>query len=161
MNRLDKIRRNHGLEHATISTLLSHPKTKSVLAGYSTHRGFVIIGQVEHSVVSECVERAIHRIEDGEPELAISAYCGTNIIVSAALASIGAVLAIRSFGTGMPGLTRTFTHAVIAIIAGRPLGRFVQSRYTTSPDVQNLQIRSMTHHRLGNLDAHWIATEFS
>jgi hypothetical protein len=161
MNAFDRVKRNHGLEHATISIIMSHQKVNGLFAGYSTHQGFLIVGQVDSDVVSECLDTALQRLKDGESELAVSTYCGTNIMVSAVLAVLSTALTIKLSGSGMRGIGRAVTNTIIALIAARPIGRFVQARYTTSPNIHQIEIRSIAHHHLGKLDVHWISTMFA
>jgi hypothetical protein len=97
----------------------------------------------------------------GEADLAISPFCGTNIVVGAALSTVGTLLGYRLAGGGTRGVNRAFSNAALAIVASRPLGRMVQRRYTTSADVGDMQIDGVSYHQLGKLTVHWVATSFA
>ena len=82
-------------------------------------------------------------------------------MVAAALATLGAALALRFGGFGIRGLNRAFSNATLAMVASRPIGRFVQERYTTSADVGAASIVGVTRHEVGPLTLHWVATRFA
>ncbi len=157
----EKTKRNHGLEHATISLLLEQLPHDRPMAGYSIPAGFLVLGNVTTEQVKENAEAGLARMKAGEADLAISPFCGTNIVVGAGLATLGTLAGYHMAGRGLRGLSRAFSNAVFAIVASRPLGRLAQQRYTTSADVGSMTIKSVTHHQLGKLSVHWVATEFS
>jgi hypothetical protein len=157
----EKIQRNHGLEHGTISLLLSRIPHDKPMAGYSIPGGFLVLGTVTNEQVATCVHEALDRMKGGEADLAISPFCGTNIIVGAALATLGTLAGYRLGGRGLSGVNRAFTNAAFAIVASRPIGRIVQQRYTTSADVASLEIQSVTTNKIGRLTVHWVATSFA
>ena len=156
----DKTKRNHGIEHGTISLLLSRVPHDQPMAGYSIPGGFFVLGSVTTEQVTACANEALTRMQAGEADLAISPFCGTNIVVGAALATAGTLLGYRLAGRGMRGVNRAFSNAALAIAASRPLGRMVQQRYTTSADVSGVRIDHVDHHQLGRLTVHWVATAF-
>jgi len=82
---ISRIRRNHGLEHATI-TLLSQrfplpPHGRILIPG-----GFFLLGDVPTEEVREVVAQALSRMNNGERQLAVHPNCGTNYAVSGILA---------------------------------------------------------------------------
>ena len=85
MNWWERTKRNHGLEHGTITLLLSGVKAPQPMAGYSTPAGFLVVGSLATDAVRESAEEALRRMKAGEAELAVSPFCGTNIVVGAAL----------------------------------------------------------------------------
>ena len=85
MNLWHKTIRNHGLEHATISLLMQEFKLRGPLAGYSIPYGFFILGNATLDQIRKSVALALLQFQDGEKGLAISPYCGTNILTSACL----------------------------------------------------------------------------
>jgi hypothetical protein len=157
----EKTKRNHGLEHATISLLLNELPHDRPMAGYSIPLGFVVLGSVSTDQVRDAAYAGLQRMKDGEADLAISPFCGTNIVVGAALTTMGTLAGYRFAGKGLRGINRAFSNAVFAIVASRPLGRLVQQRYTTSADVGGMSIESITHHQMGKLTVHWVATSFA
>jgi hypothetical protein len=156
-----KIQRNHGLEHGTISLLMSRGANNQAMAGYSIPGGFLVLGNVTMQQVSDAAAEALARMKAGESDLAISPFCGTNIVVGAALTTMGTLLGYRLAGGGSPGVSRAFSNAALAIVASRPVGRMVQRLYTTSSDVGDMQIEGVSYHQLGKLTAHWVATTFA
>ena len=58
---LDRIRRNHGLEHATIH-LLSQRFPGVFLAGHSDTQGFWLFGQVPLEAVAQAAQEALERL---------------------------------------------------------------------------------------------------
>ena len=160
MNWWEKTKRNHGLEHGTISLLLGSGTVAKPMAGHSNPAGFVVLGSLTTAEVRESAETALARMKAGEAELAISPFCGTNIIVGAWLATLATLAGYSLGGRGLRGVNRAFSNAVLAIVASRPLGRLVQPRYTTSGDVAELRITGVTRYELGRLTVHWVATSF-
>ena len=73
-----RIRRNHGLEHATIHVLSEGHKRFSA-QGNSDHRGFHlnIYGDVTGEEVAAAVAEAHRRPRAGERHLAVHPNCGT------------------------------------------------------------------------------------
>ena len=161
MNLWQKTQRNHGLEHATIGLLLDRITRDQPIAGYSVPGGFLVLAQATTEQISEAAEEALARMKAGEGDMAVSPFCGTNIVVGAGLATLASLAGYRLAGHGLKGLSRAFSNSVLAIVASRPLGRFVQQRYTTSPDVESMDIDRVTHIQLGRLSFHWVATSFS
>ena len=156
----DTTKRNHGLEHGTISLLLNRIPHNRPMAGYSIPGGFFVLGSVTTEQVGDCAREALGRMQAGEADLAISPFCGTNIVVGAALSTLGTLAGYRFGGRGLRGVNRAFSNAALAIAASRPLGRIVQERYTTSADVGGMHIDSINVHYLGKLTVHWVATSF-
>ena len=160
MNIWDKTKRNHGLEHGTISLILSGLQHHQPMAGYSIPGGFFVVGDVTTDQVKDCSREALSRMQRGEEELAVSPFCGTNIVVTAMLTSLSSVIGYTLGGRGLRGLNRAFSNSALAIVAAQPLGRSVQRRYTTSADVASMRIESITRHKLGKLTVHWVSTAF-
>ena len=86
-----RIRRNHGLEHATIHVLSEGHKRFSA-QGNSDHRGFHlnIYGDVTGEEVAAAVAEAHRRLRAGERHLAVHPNCGTVLVTTAMLATLAA-----------------------------------------------------------------------
>lgn len=160
---LSRIRRNHGLEHATLHVLSKrHPKRN--LAGHSDTGGFWIIGDVMLDDVYEAVEEARSRLDKGEANLAVHRNCGTNFVTSGILAGLAAGVAM--FGAGrrtrdkLERLPAAMFLATIALIFSQPLGFLVQERITTSPDLGDLQVVEIVTTKKGKMKAHRITTRY-
>ena len=142
---LSHIRKNHAMEHATI-TLLSETKPHISFSGYSFVKGFWIMGKAELQDVQKAAELAYARLKNGEKKLAIHPGCGTNIAVTGlctAAAAMLADLAKSDDDTTWERFSSFTTAGMIGALAGRPLGPKVQKYITTDPDVKNLSIVSI------------------
>jgi hypothetical protein len=132
-HRLDDIRRNHGLEHATVSVLL---------AGRATADGFYIVGQVDEATLRSCAAEALSRMQRGEASLAVSPLCGTNIAVTGAVtaAATMATLARTPREGFRDRFGNAFTAAMLGVVLAQPLGRFVQAHLTTRADLDGFEL---------------------
>ncbi len=153
------VRRNHGLEHAAVTLLLSRfPGTRMV--GRASTDGFYLWGKVTREQIEEHVHAALARMKGGERSLAVTPYCGTNLLVAGAVAGGASMLALgpRRRADRIP---RVVTAATVGLIAAQPLGRWVQERLTTSPDVERLEVvgvRSLGH-GIHKVDTRWTEPE--
>ena len=88
---VSRIKRNHGLEHATIHVLSEGHKRFSA-QGNSDHRGFHlnIYGDVTEEEVAAAVAEAHRRLRAGERQLAVHPNCGTVLVTTAVLATLAA-----------------------------------------------------------------------
>jgi hypothetical protein len=157
-----RLRRNHGLEHATLHILAQHnPKRR--LAGYSDAAGFWILGDSTTQEVESAVQEALQRMQAGERTLAVHPNCGTNFVTSGILASLAAYVAL--FGAGrrtrdwLERLPLAATLATLALIISQPLGLLLQERVTTSGQPGALQVVKITPTRRGRMQAHRILTQ--
>ncbi len=138
---LDAVRRNHGVEHATVAVLFARSGPQRI-AGRAAADGFFILGRVDEDQLLSCAQEALQRMQRGEAELAVSPHCGTNIAVTAALTTLASINALTKhperrmrdkFGDA-------FTGSILAIIGSQPLGRLLQRYVTTSADAQGMEI---------------------
>jgi hypothetical protein len=145
---ITKIRRNHGLEHATIH-LLSKRKGNLSMVGHSDWSGFTLYGVVDTADVEEAAHEALYRLRQGESELAVHPRCGTVLATTGLLTGLAAFLAIGLDG----GTVRRFRwtsipsailSATLAAIVAQPLGLFIQKNYTTSGTPGPLQIKNIS-----------------
>ena len=146
-NIVDRVRRNHGLEHGTVAVLLEMG-VRPPLGGYSTSGGFLILGRVPTETVSQAAHEALDRMNNGEPELAISPYCGTNLATGAMLAGIMSSLIMgrsRNRKARLRRLPAAILAALGGAILGRPVGIELQKRYTTLSDVDRIEITNVRY----------------
>ena len=158
---LSRIRRNHGLEHATLS-LLSQRFPYRRLAGYSFPGGFFLLGDVPTAEVREVVAQALSRMNNGERHLAVHPNCGTNYAVSGLVAGTLAWLGMAGAKSKRDQLERlplVVTLATLGFILSAPLGPKVQEYVTTSGDPQGLSIVDIFPVRFGELSLHRIITQ--
>ena len=64
MGIISLIRRNHGLEHATL-TLLSRKVPGGSFSGHSDRKGFWVVGNVSTDLLLETVQEALKRMKKG------------------------------------------------------------------------------------------------
>ncbi len=136
---LAAVRRNHALEHATISVLLGKVGQNTRLLGRATTDGFYVYGDVPPETIVGSATEALARLKRGEARLAVSPLCGTNLVVAGILAGLASMLALGKRGR-LERLPNVLTAAVLAVVGAQPLGRLVQKHVTTSADVDGLEI---------------------
>ncbi len=156
LTRATRVRRNHALEHATISVVTErYPAV--FLRGRSTRRGFYIFGQIETEELRSAIEEAQRRLQGGEVELAIHPRCGTNLAVAGILSGLSAALAAQL----RPRQTR-FTYAILASLAALmispPIGTATQRHLTTLADLNDLEVESVERRRFLRESGHWVRT---
>ena len=158
---ISHIRRNHGLEHATLH-MLALKLPHAMLVGHSDIDGFWIIGDVPSEILHAAVQEAIARLRSGERQLAVHPNCGTNYVTAGAMAGLAGAAAM--LGTGkrwqdkLSRLPFAATLATIALIISQPLGLLLQARMTTSGDPGTLEVISITHRSQGRMTIHRIQT---
>jgi len=158
---LSRIRRNHGLEHATLSTL-ARRLPRQPMAGYSDLNGFWIVGNLETEAVAEAAIEALDRLRKGERGLAIHPNCGTNFAVAgtlAGLASVSTMLGSKSRRSALERIPLAVVLATLAIIAAQPLAYKIQSRITTSGDPGSLHITDVLRKEQGKVVLHRVHTK--
>jgi len=158
---ISRIRRNHGLEHATLH-ILAHYLPHTMLAGHSDVGGFWIIGDVPSETLHFAVQEAIARLRAGESSLAIHPNCGTNYATMGALAGLAGAAAMLGSGRRLRDkLNRLPIAAILAtitLIFSRPLGLLLQEQVTTSGNPGELEITMITHKTQGRVSIHRIQT---
>lgn len=163
---ISRVRRNHGLEHATIHILTARHQNFSA-QGNSDHRGFNlnIYGNISETDVRTAVQEAYARLKAGEHHLAIHPNCGTVLLTTATLA----VLAAQSVFTAEQkrqqrlandwlvmsrALPSAIFAVVIALITGKPLGIQLQAQYTVEGDLKEMEVISVR--RVRNNPITWL-----
>ena len=160
---ISRIRRNHGLEHATINILAQHFPFRH-LAGYSFPGGFFILGDIPTDDVREAVIRALVRLNNGDRYLAIHEHCGTNYAVSGFVAGFLAWLAmvgVKSKRGKVERLPLVITLTTLGFIASQTLGPIIQERVTSSGDPLGLSIVDVFPIRFGQFSLHRVVTQDS
>lgn len=156
-----RIRRNHGLEHATLHVLAAW-QPALFMAGYSDWRGFWILGDLPTPVVEKAVFEALYRLRSGAHHLAVHPTCGTNLATSGLLAGLGAFLALAGAGASrrsrLERLPEAILLATLGLMISRPLGLWLQREVTTSGDPGELQVLEIQVHSFGGLPLHRILT---
>lgn len=158
---ISRVRRNHGLEHATLN-ILSERYPRLRMAGHSDANGFWIVADLPVAEVSQAVEQALARMQSGEENLAIHANCGTNFVAAGTAAGIAAWLGMLGAGKGLRGklerLPLVISLATIALVVAQPLGFILQARVTTSGQPGALEIEDIYAARQGGFPACRVVT---
>jgi hypothetical protein len=158
---VDRTRRNHGLEHATV-TVLSRRDRKLKLAGRSTPNGFYIYGKVDSAELRRSVDEALNRLKDGEVELAVHPNCGTNLIakgLAAGLTSYFGFLGANTTRSRFSRLPRVAMLSAVALALAQPLGLALQKHITTSGEIRDMRIINVKRSEQGGLVTHFVTTE--
>lgn len=139
-----RVRRNHGLEHATIH-VLSERYPNTTFIGRSDGRGFYIYGQVATEVVRVAVDEALDRLRNGEHSLAIHPTCGTNLVIAGILAATASFLSLggtkdEGWRERLKRLPTAIAATTLALFFAQPIGRAAQQYLTTESNPGSLEI---------------------
>jgi Domain of unknown function (DUF6391) len=160
-NPVSRLRRNHGLEHATLH-ILSDKFPHLSLAGHSDLGGFWILGNVEMEDLAAAVDEGLQRMQSGEHNLSVHPNCGTNYVATGILAGTAAWLGMMGTGRGIrekaERLPMVIGLATLALVFGQPLGMALQARVTTSGRPENLRVARITASQRGKMRAHRVET---
>jgi hypothetical protein len=151
----ERIRRHHGIEHATLQVLAEQFPRRS-LAGYSDAEGFWVVGDLPTEELEAAVTQAIARLKAGEVKLAIHPHCGTNFVASGVAAGSLAWLAMLP-SRGQRRFERwplVVALTTFGIILSQPLGPWLQARVTTSPDVGTLHPDQIIRYTRSDIPLH-------
>jgi hypothetical protein len=157
---LSRIRRNHGLEHATIH-ILSRKIPNVPMAGHSDTGGFWLLGDLDTEQVKQGVAEALQRMKNGEHKLAVHPNCGTNFVtagMAGGLAGAAAMFGAQKTSDKVARLPIAIGLATLALIATQPFGFLVQEHVTTSGKPGNMEIVDVIPSRRGKFTAHRILT---
>ena len=138
-----RVRRNHGLEHATIHIL---NRRNYKLSGRSSDSGFVLLGEAPTEQVESAVLEALSRMKAGEHKLAVHPNCGTNLVTTGFLVTAVAFLGFA--GRGIRRSWERFPTMMVAMMAvvllSMPLGLSLQKHFTTEGDLGEMELVSVT-----------------
>lgn len=138
-NMIGSVRRNHALEHATISVLASKVGHDVRVVGRATNSGFYLYGDMTEERIRESTMEALERLRRGERHLAVSPMCGTNLAVAGILAGTSSLLALGNRGR-LERLPNVLLASMLAMLVAQPLGRLVQKHITTDPDLSDTEV---------------------
>lgn len=159
MSIIQRVRRNHATEHATIHVLSSRISNLAV-AGRADHKGFFLYGDVPTEMVRVAVQEALHRLQTGEAHLAVHPRCGTNLAVAGLLAGFSSLVATAGRPQSLlDRLPRMLLATTLAVLAAQPLGPLIQEKITTSPDLDGVKIDEVTREKFGKVTVHRILLE--
>jgi uncharacterized protein YqhQ len=158
---VSRVRRNHGLEHATLHILSQcHPRVS--MAGHSDTGGFWLLGDVSTEDVESAVQEALSRLRAGERNLAVHPNCGTNFVTAGMFAGLAAFAALfgagRRFRDRLERLPLAASLATLALILAQPVGLLVQEMVTTSGDPGELEVTEVVPTLNGRIRSHRVLT---
>lgn len=164
-----RIRRNHGLEHATIHMLSRRVRGLRV-AGQADMSGFFLYSPsntpAETDIIWEAAQEALGRMKNGEQHWAVHPNCGTGLVVTSFLTSTAAMLGLAG-AKNRPGemanrLPMVMLLSIIALMISPPLGLEVQRHFTTSGQPGDLELVKITRQDIrspfGQMTVHRIHT---
>lgn len=155
------VRRNHALEHATITVMLRKIGHDVRMVGRATGDGYFLYADVPTSLLEESTNEALARLKGGEGHLAVTPLCGTNIAVAGALTALAATLAIGSSKNRAGKFPNAMMASMLAVVAAQPIGRLVQKHLTTSPDLSDTEIVGIREGGRGGTRFHKVLTRRS
>jgi hypothetical protein len=156
---IDRVRRNHALEHAAI-TIITERHPHVFLRGRSNSKGFFIFGEVGTDDLSSAVQEALQRMRSGEEELAIHPRCGTNLAVASIMSGLSAAAASQL----RPRQNR-WSYAVLAamaaLVVAPRVGLETQRHLTTLADLGDLHVTAVERRRwpFFREPIHFVSTE--
>ncbi len=152
------VRRNHALEHATITVMLRKIGHDVRMVGRATGDGYFLYANVPTELLEESTNEALARLKSGEGHLAVTPLCGTNIAVAGAMTALAALLAIGSSGSRASKFPNAMMASMLAVVAAQPVGRLVQKHLTTSPDLSDTEIIEIREGGRGGTKFHKVLT---
>lgn len=140
---IQRTRRNHGLEHATIHILSKHHHT---LSGRSDDKGFVLFGEVPTERVEQAVQEALKRMKNGEHKLAIHPNCGTNLVTTGFIATTVAWFGFSGSNrrNGWDRFPMIMVMMMGVFLFSTPLGMSLQKHFTTDGNPGDMELVSVT-----------------
>jgi hypothetical protein len=143
---VQSVRRNHALEHATLN-ILRRRAPQYQLSGYSDMHGFWVFGEIPTDELSETAHEALRRLSDGEGQLAIHPYCGTNYAVMGIAAGVATWVVLlgmkKDWRDRLDRLSLAVAVSTLAVVGAQPLGPKVQKHITTEAAPGNLEIEKI------------------
>jgi hypothetical protein len=134
------LRRNHALEHATISVMMEREPGRK-LNGFSTDEGFFVQGVRSLEEVESAAREAIRRLRAGEKRLAIHRNCGTTIVAANLLTAIFFLASIAvGLYLGWPLYLLILGAVIFAFALRVPLSLLLQRFVTTDADLTNAEV---------------------
>lgn len=156
-----QIRRNHGLEHATINTL-SEKFQGMGMAGISGLNGFLLVADLPTETVTEIALDSLRRLKSGEKYLAIQQHCGTNLAATTLLVALIAFFAMAGTGRNSKLKWHRLPLAVMLAIPtyflSKPVGPWLQKILTTSAFPEGMELTQVTSLRAFGRTIHSVTT---
>jgi hypothetical protein len=159
---LSRVRRNHGLEHATIHILSSRFPSVG-FAGVSDPGGFWVTGNVDLDDLTAAVVDGLARLRAGERNLAIHPNCGTNFVTTGVIAGFVAWFSMLGIKKGwkekLDRLPQVITLTTLAIMASQPIGYKLQATVTTDGNPGKLELSGIQVFERAGMTAYRVSTK--
>jgi hypothetical protein len=159
---IERVRRNHALEHATLHMLETEaPRLRA--GGRASHNGFHLFGDLPNeTAIRAAAEQAIGRMSGGEHDLAIHPRCGTNLVTTSVLTGGLALAGALAMGKRVPWhvqLPAAILGALVGALIAQPLGPVMQAKVTTSPHVRGAKVKAIRTGEFAGMKTHFVETE--
>jgi len=155
---ISTVRRNHGIEHATVHMLTAHDPTTR-LVGRADTEGFNIYGDIPTEALISAAHEALERLQNGEGSLAVHPRCGTNLLVAGVMTALAAALALGR-KPSLKKLPDVILATTIAAFVAQPLGMTLQEFVTTSPDAAGARIVRVRQSQMGQVKVQHVDIEW-
>jgi len=154
------VRKNHAIEHATVSVLLAEGKKKSAVLGFAIPTGFIISSKSNKNEILSAARSGLKLIQSGDEEVSISQFCGTNIVVAAFISGVSTLLISRILGKKSKNILNMANGFILSSLFSKPIGRLVQKYVTTNSNVKNIKISKGRSIKLGSFYIHYVSTSY-
>jgi hypothetical protein len=152
------VRRNHALEHATITVMLRKLGHDVRMVGRASADGYYLYADVPTELLEQSTNEALARLKSGEGHLAVTPLCGTNIAVAGAMAALATAAVLGNARNRAERLPNAVLASMVAVVAAQPVGRLVQKYLTTSPDLSDTEIIGIKQGGRGGARFHKVIT---
>ncbi|MBX3011269.1 MAG: hypothetical protein KF832_07165 [Caldilineaceae bacterium] len=156
MELVQRTRQHHAIEHATLHVLAARYPSRR-FSGYSDPLGFTIAGNLDETALRHAVGDALLRLQAGESSLALHPNCGTNLVTSATLVALVALIT-GSKRNPVERFITTLIGVIPVMLFAKQIGFFLQS-YTTAADVSDRWVAEIRPLTIGTLHAHRVLFE--
>ncbi|MHB1317779.1 MAG: DUF6391 domain-containing protein [Anaerolineae bacterium] len=158
---LQRIRRNHAIEHAAMH-MLSRSGVTVRLAARSDWRGLTFYGDIDSETLRQALDDGLKALRKGNSGLAVHPRCGSMVSIALMLGFVTSWLAQSGLRRGASPARGLFTLASIASAAviARPLAEGVQAHVLTSADTGQARLIRIRRSRRGPLTIHRVAIAY-
>ena len=153
------VRRNHAIEHATVS-ILTEQKIKSAVIGFAIPSGFIIYSKSNKDEILSAANHGLKLMKSGVSEISISQFCGTNLVVAALLTGASTILLGKILGKKSKNILNITNGFLLSALLSKPIGRIVQKYVTTDSNVKNIQIKNSASLKIGTFHINFISTTY-
>ena len=149
---LQRIRRNHAIEHATLH-MLARSTARVRLLGQSDAGGITFYGDADDAQLRQALDQGLRALQAGAAELAVHPRCGSGVTVTGLLALVPAWVLLTELERRRPSLRvpLALLGLVSAAVLAPPLALTAQACVFTEAEVASARILSLTRYQFGDL----------